>query len=75
MIKYLHNIIINILNMFTKNIEDMSLSWLVKYITETYHEPLRKNLIKLDWLVDSIIKDYITYIINLLQFSSWFIFV
>lgn len=59
MLKYLRILLLNYINMFTKSIEDMSLSWLVKYITETYHEPLRKNLIKLDWLVDSIIKDYI----------------
>lgn len=45
--------------MFTTNIEDMSLGWLVKYITKTYHEPLRKNLLKLDSLVEVIIRDYI----------------
>ena len=41
--------------MFTKNVENMSLSWLVKYITKTFHEPVRKNLKKLDLLVESIV--------------------
>lgn len=41
--------------MFTKNVENMSLTWLVKYITKTFHEPVRKNLQKLDLLVASII--------------------
>lgn len=44
--------------MFTTNIEDMSLSWLVKYITKTYHQPLRENLKTLDDLVPLISKNY-----------------
>lgn len=44
--------------MFTKEVENMSVVELVKYITNTYHEPLRENLNELIWLVKIISEKY-----------------
>lgn len=44
--------------MTTKNIYEMSLIWLVNYITKTYHVPLRRDLIRLDSLVEIVINKY-----------------
>ncbi|NUJ97549.1 hypothetical protein HGA92_02035 [Candidatus Gracilibacteria bacterium] len=44
--------------MFAKSVEDMSLNSLIKYITKTFHEPLRKDLKKIELLVPYIIENY-----------------
>jgi len=43
--------------MFNKNPETMSLEKLIIYITKTFHEPLRKELIKLDTFITDIINN------------------
>lgn len=44
--------------MFSQNIEEMSMEKLVEYITKTFHEPLRKDLKKLEEPVSIIINEY-----------------
>jgi iron-sulfur cluster repair protein YtfE (RIC family) len=41
--------------MVSENISSMSILEIVDYITKTYHEPIRKNLVILDALVASIV--------------------
>lgn len=45
--------------MFEKDVKEMSLKELVNYITITFHEPLRKNLEKLEFPVDLLVSEYI----------------
>lgn len=56
--------------MNTEDFDKMSVSELVAYITETYHEPLRKRLKKLDFLIDSVNVSYLKKYPELFSLNS-----
>ena len=56
--------------MNTEDFDNMSVSELVDYITETYHEPLRKSLKKLDFLINNVNIAYLKKYPEIFRLSS-----